>query len=124
VERCTLQQHHDFPYFEPHNGRRRMSVFAVRPEVGRDGFIDAMTRRWGKDGVRCSRPAKEELNPHFFVSAIEGHLELLLDPSSWALPAGGFHVRARYDTDSDEEVADLVQSVALPGSESTKGDAF
>jgi hypothetical protein len=92
-----------------------MRVLAVRPGVGRDGFLAAMARRWGRDSLRCSRPAPDELYPHYFVPAIEGHIELLLDARQNRLPPGCFHVRARYDIDSEPDVAAFVEPLLLPG---------
>jgi hypothetical protein len=125
VELCTDRQNHTFPFFEPRNGRRRMRVFAVRPAIGRDEFVAAMAGCWGRDSLRCSRPAREELHPHYFVPAIEGHVELLLAPSS-LLPSGGFFVRARYDIDSEAEVTEFAASTSLPGGTSSNylGDAW
>jgi hypothetical protein len=76
VERCAAGQRHEFPFFEPKNGGRRMRQLYVRPGVGRTGFVEAMARRWGSDNLRCSRTSKEEYYPHYFVPAIEGHIVL------------------------------------------------
>jgi hypothetical protein len=115
VGRCTSGQGHEFPFFEPRNGRRRMRIFAVRTGVGRDGLVDSMARRWGHEGLRCSRTASDELYPHYFVPAIEGQVELLLDARHNRLPADSFYVRARYDIDSDPDVAAFSESLLLPG---------
>jgi hypothetical protein len=115
VPLCTSRQGHEFPFFEPYNGRRRMRVFAVRAGVGRAGLVDSLARRWGREGLRCSRTAGDELYPHYFVPAIEGHVELLLDTSQNRLPAGSFYVRARYDSDSEPDVAAFAESLSLPG---------
>jgi hypothetical protein len=115
VDLCASWMRHDFPFFEPNNGRRRMRVFAVRPSIGHDGFVDSMARRWGLEGLRCSRTASDELYPHFFVAAIEGHIELLLDASHNRLPPDCFYVRARYDIDSEPDVAAFVEAMSLPG---------
>jgi len=115
VERCTAQQQHEFPYFEPRNGRRRMRQLNVRSGVGREGFVDAMVRRWGRESLRCSRSKKDELFPVYFLSAIEGCIELHLDPQYNQLPADSFFVRARYDIDSEMEFAACVEPLLLPG---------
>ncbi len=94
VERCAAGQQHEFPFFEPRNGRRRMRQLYVRPGVGRTGFVEAMSRRWGRDNLRCSRSSKEEYYPHYFVPAIEGHIELHLDPQYNRLLGDSFFVRA------------------------------
>ncbi len=101
--------------FEPRNGRRQMCIFAVRSGIGRDGFVTAMARRWGRDSLRCSRTAGDELYPHFFVPAIEGPIELLLDPDHGRLPPDCFLVRARYDVDGEPDVAAFVDAVVPPG---------
>src|SRR5262249_11795351 len=100
VESGTSKQGHSFPYFEPRNGRRRMRVLAVRPGTGPKGFVEAIGRRWGRDSLLCSTPSADELYPHYFVPAIEGHVELLLKQSS-GLPPDSFDVSARYDIDSE-----------------------
>lgn len=115
VQLCASRQGHEFPYFEPHNGRRRMRVFAVRAGVERDGLVESMARRWGREGLRCSRTAIDELYPHYFVPPIEGHVELLLDASHNRLPNGSFYVRARYDIDSEQDVAVFAESLVPPG---------
>jgi hypothetical protein len=115
VERCTAGQHHEFPFFEPRNGRRRMRQLYVRPGVGRTGFVEAMARRWGPDTLRCSRSAQGELYPHYFVAAIEGHIELHLDPQYSQLPGDSFFVRACYDIESEAELAAFVEPLLLPG---------
>ena len=114
VELCTSRQRHEFPFFEPRNGRRRMRVFAVRAGIGRDGFVDSMARRWGREGMRCSRTAGDELYPHYFVPAIEGHIELLLAKHDRLHP-DWFTVRARYDIDSEADLAAFVEPLLLPG---------
>jgi len=115
VGRVADGQHHDFPFFEPKNGRRRMRQLYIRPGVGRTGFVDAMAGRWGRDGVRCSRSAKEELYPYYFVQAIETHIELHLDPQYNRLPGDSFFVRACYDIDSEADFASFVEPLLLPG---------
>lgn len=115
VERCTAGQQHEFPFFEPTNGRRRMRQLYVRPGVGRIGFVEAMVRRWGRDSVRCSRYSTEELNPHYFVTAIEGHIELGLGPQYDRLPGDSFFVRACYDIDSEADLASFIEPLLLPG---------
>jgi hypothetical protein len=112
---CTSRQGHEFPFFEPYNGRRRMRVFAVRTGVGRDGLVDSMSRHWGHEGLRCSRTASDELYPHYFVPKIEGHVEFLLDASHNRLPADSFYARARYDIESEPDVAAFTESLLLPG---------
>jgi hypothetical protein len=101
VERCTTGQKHEFPFFEPKNGRRRMRQLYVGPGLGRAGFVEAMARRWGRESLRCSRNSPDELYPVYFVPEIEGRIELHLDPEYPRLPAGSFFVRARYDIDSE-----------------------
>jgi hypothetical protein len=115
VERCTAGQQHEFPFFEPRNGRRRMRQLYVRPGVGRAGFVEAMARRWGPDTLRCSRSTQGELYPHYFEAAIEGHIELHLDPQYPRLPGDSFFVRACYDIDSEAELAAFVEPLLLPG---------
>jgi hypothetical protein len=115
VEKCTAGQQHDFPFFEPRNERRRMRQLCVRPGVGRSGFVEAMARRWGRAHLRCSRSSKDELYPHYFVAAIEGHIELHLDPQYNRLPGDSFFVRARYDIESEADLATFVEPLLLPG---------
>ena len=115
VERCTAGQQHEFPFFEPRNGRRRMRQLYVRPGVGRTGFVEAMARRWGRDNLRCSRSSEAEYYPHYFVPAIEGHIELHLDPQYNRLPGDSFFVRACYDIDSEADLAAFVEPLLLPG---------
>jgi hypothetical protein len=115
VDRCTVGQSHGFPFFEPRNGRRRMRQLYVRSGVGHDGFVDCMAHRWGHESLRCSRNSPGELYPHYFAAAIEGHLELHLDPQRNRLPHGSFFVRARYDIDSEAEWASFVEPLLLPG---------
>ncbi|MFO0964071.1 MAG: hypothetical protein U0793_00605 [Gemmataceae bacterium] len=115
VERCADGQGHEFAFFEPNNGRRRMRQLYVRPGVDRAGFVEAMARRWGSNTLRCSRPSKEELYPHYFVHAIEAHIELHLDPQYPKLPSGSFFVRASYDADSEADFAAFVEPLLLPG---------
>jgi hypothetical protein len=115
VEHCTASQQHEFPFFEPMNGRRRMCQFYVRPGVGRVGFVESMAQRWGRESLRCSRSARDELFPHYFVPAIEGHIELYLDPQYNRLPGDSFFVRARYDIDSEAELAAFAEPLLLPG---------
>jgi hypothetical protein len=115
VERCAAGQQHEFPLFEPKNGRRRMRQLYVRPGVGRTGFVESMARRWGRDNLRCSRSSKEEYYPDYFVPAIEGHIELHLDPQSNRLPGDSFFVRVCYDIDSEADLAAFVEPLLLPG---------
>ena len=115
VARCAAGQQHEFPFFEPKNGRRRMRQLYVRPGVGRSGFVEAMARRWGSDSLRCSRSSKDELYPHYFVPAIEGHIELHLDPEYNRLPGDSFVVRACYDIDCEADFAAFVEPLLLPG---------
>jgi hypothetical protein len=115
VEHCTTGQHHTFPFFEPRNGRRRMRTFAVRPGIGGGGFVDAMAQHWGRESLRCSRNSIDELYPHYFVPAIEGHIELHLDPNYSRLPSGCFFVRARYDIASEAVLTAFVEALLLPG---------
>jgi hypothetical protein len=115
VERCAAEQEHEFPFFEPNNGRRRMRQLYVRPGVGRAGFFEAMARRWGSDSLRCSRSSKDERYPHYFVPAIEGHIELHLDPEYNRLPGDSFFVRACYDMESEADLAAFVEPLLLPG---------
>ena len=113
VDLCTSQQQHDFPFFEPNNSRRRIRVCAIRPGVGREGFVDTMINRWGLETLRQSRTASD--NPHYFVPAIEGLIELLhWEPTG--LPPGRFYVRARYDIDFEGELAAFVEPLLLPDS--------
>lgn len=115
VKRCAAGQHHAFPFFEPNNGRRRMRQFCVRSGVGRTGFVEAMGQRWGQDTVRCSRITDAELYPHYFVPAIEGHIELHLDPQYNRLPGDSFFVRVCYDIDSEADLAAFAEPLLLPG---------
>jgi hypothetical protein len=115
VEHCTAGQRHEFPFFEPRNGRRRMRQLYVRAGVGREGFVEAMARRWGHANLRCSRNSKDELYPHYFVAAIEGHIELHLDPQYNRLPGDSFFVRACYDIDGEADLAAFVEPLLLPG---------
>jgi hypothetical protein len=114
VEACTARQNHAIAFFEPRNGRRRMSVLTIRPGIVPGGFIESMARRWGREGLRCSRPSADETYPHYFVPAIEGHIELLLEKSN-RLPPGSFSVRARYDRDSETDFAAFAEPLLLPG---------
>lgn len=113
VERCTAGQQHEFPFFEPKNGRRRMRQFYVRSGVGRTGFVEALARRWGRDSLRCS--CREEFYPLYFVTAIEAYIELHLDPQYNRLPGDSFFVRASYDIDSEADLAAFVEPLLLPG---------
>lgn len=115
VEHCAAGQQHEFPFFEPKNGRRRMRQLYIRSGIGRTGFVEAMARRWGRDGLRCSGSSNDELYPHYFVSAIEGHIELHLDPQYNRLPGDSFFVRACYDIDSEADLAAFVEPLLLPG---------
>ncbi|HQR09005.1 MAG TPA: hypothetical protein PLN21_19440 [Gemmatales bacterium] len=114
VERCTVGQEHDFPFFEPNNGRRRMRQLYIRPGVGRTGFADALARRWGRDTVRCSRNSPDDLHPTYFVSAIEAYIELSLGPKQ-GIPSDSFFVRASYDVDSEVDFSAFVEPLLLPG---------
>lgn len=115
VEKCTAGQQHQFPFFEPSNERRRMRQLYVRPGVGRGGFVEAMARQWGRAHVRCSRTNSDELYPHYFVAAIGGHIELHLDPQYNRLRGDSFFVRARYDIESEADLAAFVEPLLLPG---------
>lgn len=115
VERCTAGQQHEFPFFEPCNGRRRMRQLYVRSGVGRTGFVEALVGRWGRDSLRCSRSSKEELYPVYFVAAIEAYIELHLDPQYNRLPGDSFFVRVCYDIDSEDDLAAFVEPLLLPG---------
>jgi len=118
VELCTSRQQQDFPFFEPANGRRKMRGFFVRSSIGPEGFIDALVRRWGVRDIRRSRTAVDETNPHFFVPAIEGHLDLLLNQTTGlprGLPRGCFFARVKYDIDSEADVAAFAEPLLLPG---------
>ena len=114
VDRETEGQQHEFPFFEPRNGRRRMRQLYVRPGIGRNGLVQAMVKRWGQDSVRCSRTGEDELDPHYFVSPIEAHLDVQLEQSS-QLPQGAFFVRAHYSIDSEADFANWVEPLLLPG---------
>lgn len=115
VDLCASWTRHDFPFFEPHNGRRKTRGFDIRAGIGRHGFLDAVTRRWGNEGLRRSRQAADEEYPNLFVPAIGGRFELFLDPKYNRLPPDCFFVRAKYDTDHEADVAAFVESVLLPG---------
>jgi hypothetical protein len=115
VDRCAAGQQDEFPFFEPKNGRRRMRQLYIRSEVGRTGFVEAMARRWGRESLRCSGRSDDELFPDYFVPAIEGHLELHLDPRYNRLPGDSFFVRATYDIDSEADLAAFVEPLLLPG---------
>jgi hypothetical protein len=117
VERCTSGQHHEFPFFEPFNGRRRMRQFYVGPGIGRKGFVEAMGRRWGRENLLCSRNS-EHPYPIYFMSAIEGQFDLHLDPNDPdynRLPGDSFFVRARYDLDSEADLTAFAEPLLLPG---------
>jgi hypothetical protein len=116
VDQVTVSMRHDFPFFEPWNGRRKMRGFAVRAGFGLDGFLDAVAGRWGREGLQVSRRTGDEASyPHLFIPAIEGQFGLYLDTAYTRLPAGCFFVRATYDIASEREVAAFVASVFLPG---------
>ena len=74
-----------------------------------------MARRWGRDSLRCSRSSDEELYPHYFVTAIEGDIELHLDPHDNRLSENSFFVRACYDIDIEADLAAFVEPLLLPG---------
>ena len=97
------------------DGRRRMRQLYIRPGVGRTGFVEAMNRRWGRDGVRCSRGSNDELYPHYFVAATESHIELHLDQRYNRLPGDSFFVRTTYDIDGEAEFCAFFEPLLLPG---------
>ncbi|MCE9531278.1 MAG: SMI1/KNR4 family protein [Planctomycetes bacterium] len=112
---CTASGQHEFPFFEPRNGRRRERVLAVRPGIGHKGFVDLMAERWGRESLRCSRSSIDELGcPHYFESGIEGHIELLLAKAD-DLPPDCFYARVRYDIGSERDFSAFVEPLLLPG---------
>jgi hypothetical protein len=118
VERIAAQMRHDFPFFDPWSEHRKVRGFDVLPVLRRDGFHKTLVRRWGREGVRRSRTAADETHPNLFVPAIGGRFELFLDDTPARLPPGSLFVRARYDDDSEVEMAAMVDALGLPGGRS------
>jgi hypothetical protein len=119
AELCRRIYKFDFPFFETWDRfNRRMRDFDLRLELGVASLIAEIKTRWGANEFRqCRRGDLPEEFPSLFVQSIGAHFWMYWERGNDKVQTS-IKVCTWYDHEADGEVAALVNSVAVPGSDS------